>query len=823
MFNYRRVARWLGAFVIFCSTSALAAPPDVVTVPWRGGLDLPHDIYNGKTIHLKGVAHGIAAGATASWDPGDGSGAIAVGPATGSDYDLSILHTYPASAPGTPFTATLEVCNGADCASDTYRLVTRVRTLDVEINIAIDEGLWYLHTQQVRNPGVWDDGRFVYSSGYSRDGETTASAVQAFQINNHFQTNPTGDDPYADTVRRGLDFMFSRIVSWPIAPQTMGNPDTNGNGIGASSGNNAVPLPTGLSSRPIYETGQMMDAIVTSKTPNEAVPTGGLAGLPSPSGAPAYTYFDAVQDMVDMYAWGQYDSGAGVPGSPAGGWRYSWNSHPDNSACQWAAIGILAARDLFGATVPAFLISENLNSWMRYSQNPSFPAAATGYGYTGRGEGRALSPSGLVQLVMDGVPKTDAARWVGVEDRLASLWNSWYRDTSDYYALFALAKAMRLALPSPVVIMGTGANAVDWFKADCANPAACNSSTDKWGVARTLIRDQFVDGRFNGWVGNRYASAWAVIILTGTLRLEPVAVAQANPNPGAAGVPVNFDGTSSFHQDPARTIINYEWDFDNDNITDATGATASNAFTCASLPCSFPVTLTVTDDGTPTPLVDRDTIVVDITNPPHPPTSDPNGPYLMCVNEPFTLDGSGSFDINEGTSLGGSPPFDTITAWDWELDFVQPLDFADAAGQTVGHAYASAGLRDIGLRVTDNSNASFGGGPDLTNDAFTTAVVTNCDCIGQITVRSKSTKNQLVWTPVAGAASYDIRRSTSGPHSGYSLIASGHVTSYATYLDSGLTDGVTYWYRVTPKDVSGAELCGSDDGSGTPQAGRRRR
>ena len=49
--------------------------------------------------------------------------------------------------------------------------------------------------------------------------------------------------------------------------------------------------------------------------------------------------------------------------------------------------------------------------------------------------------------------------------------------------------------------------------------------------------------------------AWGVIILTGTLRLEPVAVAAANPNPGAAGVPVNFDGSGSFHQDPAQVDL----------------------------------------------------------------------------------------------------------------------------------------------------------------------------------------------------------------------------------------------------------------------------
>lgn len=801
----RRMAVIGSALALFgMGSAALAAPPQTATVPWRGLLDLPHETYNGKQIHLKGVAWGLEPGATATWDPGDGSPvkAATVNPDTsGYDADLGVTHTYPASSAGTPFTATLTVCNGFECTSDAYRVVVRDRTLDVEINIAIDQGLWYLHRQQTRNPASSDDGRFPYTTNYSRDGMTTASAVQAFQINNHFQTSPNAQDPYADTVRRGLRYMFSRLVSTPISVQTQGNPDSNGNGLGVAPGNTATPLPTAVGADGPYQLGQFMDAIVASRTPNEKVPAGTpLATLSSPSGAPSYTYFDAVQDMVDMYAYGQVDPNRG---SYRGGWRYDWNySSSDNSANQWAAIGILPARNIWGATVPQFVIDENL-LWLSASQTPAPPANATGYGYTGRGEGVATSPSGLVQAIMDGVQKTDAARWKGVEDRMAAQWNAWYRDSNDEYSLYALTKAMRLALPSPIVIMGTGASAIDWFKADCANPAACNTATDKWGVARTLIRDQNAEGLFQGSyrVSGNYRSAWSVIMLTGTLQLEPVAVAHANPNPGANNVPVSFDGSDSYHQDPAKSIVIFEWDFDNDNVTDATGPLASHAFSCAVLPCTYPVRLTVTDNTTPTPLVDTEIINVAITNPPHPPTADANGPYLACTGEPIQLDGSASYDIDQ-------PLGDSITAYGWELDFEQPLDFADAAGINASVIFSSAGMKDVGLRVTDNS-ASIFGGPDLSDDAFTTARVLACDCVSNLAARAKLNKIQLTWSPVAGAVRYDIYRSLTGATSGYSLIAANHVTSYATYLNSGLTIGKTYWYRVVPKDATGAELCGS--------------
>ena len=74
-----------------------------------------------------------------------------------------------------------------------------------------------------------------------------------------------------------------------------------------------------------------MDAFVASGTPDAMARAGGANVL-------SRRYQDIVQDMVDMYAWGQVDSG-----SAAGGWRYSWNYAADKSASQWAAIGMIAA------------------------------------------------------------------------------------------------------------------------------------------------------------------------------------------------------------------------------------------------------------------------------------------------------------------------------------------------------------------------------------------------------------------------------------------------------------------------------------------------
>jgi hypothetical protein len=408
----------------------------------------------------------------------------------------------------------------------------------------------------------------------------------------------------------------------------------------------------------------------------------------------------------------------------------------------------------------------------------------------------------MVQLVLDGVLKTDATKWVGVENHMAANWNSWYRDTTDYYRLFALAKAMRLALPSPIVLMAAGTpNQVDWFKADCANPDACNTSTDKWGVARTILRDQNTDGFFNTsyWVSGSLNHAWGVIMLTGTLQLEPVAHADANPNPGAAGVPVHFDGSGSYHTDPAKSLVLYEWFFSDGGT--ATGKTADHAFACAVVPCTFTATLQVTDNSTPA-LVDTDTITVRITAPPHPPTANANGPYLACINEQFTLDGSKSFDVD--TAQFG----DSLTAYGWELDFAQPLDYDEAVGMKPITSFATAGKKDIGLRVWDNSKALFGTNDNLFDSNFTTADIWNCSCFTTITARAKPGKIDVTWAPVAGAASYDIYRSTVGPNSGFALVKANHVSSYAVYADFGLVNGTQYWYRIVPKAAPGAQVCG---------------
>jgi hypothetical protein len=88
--------------------------------------------------------------------------------------------------------------------------------------------------------------------------------------------------------------------------------------------------------------------------------------------------------------------------------------------------------------------------------------------------------------------------------------------------------------------------------------------------------------------------------------------------------------------------------------------------------------------------------------------------------------------------------------------------------------------------------------------------------IQNLTARAKPGKIDLVWTCKPGSVSYNIFRSIT-PGGPYSLIKSGHVTTYCTYADFGLTNGITYYYRVRWMNSLGQESPDSNEASATPR------
>jgi len=163
----------------------------------------------------------------------------------------------------------------------------------------------------------------------------------------------------------------------------------------------------------------------------------------------------------------------------------------------------------------------------------------------------------------------------------------------------------------------------------------------------------------------------------------------ANPNTGQT---VAFDASTSADAD--GTIILYEWDFDNDGVTDATGMAATQSWPN---PGVYPVTLIVTDnDGS----FGADTQGVPVQ------VGGTGGANQPPVGE-FTFDPADGpeANINEVINFqadGSSDPDGTIAAYEWDFD---NDGVYDATGPNAARVYVTGGAKIVTLRVTDNDGA----------------------------------------------------------------------------------------------------------------------
>ena len=808
---------WIGlvtAATVGSGGVASAAPPVVKTVPWVATNPLiPHDTWSGKSITLKGTADVQGAAIQYTWDFGDGS-PVATG-TVANMYAIEATHAYT-GAVGTIFTTRLTVQDtvSGDTGSALYFVQIQSQSLDVEVNVAIDEGLWYLHKTQRRFDirGDWVSGGLA-SSAY---GGITATNINAFEVNGHLESG-SASNPYTETVARGMRRLFEFLTTEPIsvrtypAPTGTVNPDSNGNGYGVRVNQSYYP----------YQGGMFVDAIVASGMPT-AVTTTGQAPSGANPGIAGRTYADIVQDMVDSYAFGQYNANSVA----RGGWRYDWNTGPDNSACQWAAIGLIPAEHEWGLTVPAWVKTENLDHWLAYTEDASGRFGYTAPTYFPYGP-FALTPSGLVQLAMDGVGRGDL-RWDTAENYMRSTFcngggaGNAVRDY--YYGLFSFTKSMLLhdangdGVPEPITDLQCGGaspcglSPIDWYAAQSSAGDQCD------GVARTLVNDQNAAGY---WYGHNYNSnqypletAQAIIMLNRTVFASglPVAVADAIPNPAVVGETITLDGSGSFHQDASKIIDSWEWDLDNDGVFDVSGPVVNTSFGALG---DYPITLRVTDDGVPE-LSDETVLTIRVTVPPIAPTADADGPYILCPQaEPWFLDGSGSVNPDEGQSEIGQPG-DTIQAYQWDLDGDGQFDDAAGAQPDVTAYFLAAGVGDylVQLKVTDTTGTSFpsSGFGDLSDtDSAQVSVKDAADpacasCVGDLTATPEGTGIRLDWTDI-GAAAYHVFRSTTsgGPYVFLTSVAA------MTYLDNDVVVGNTYYYVVRPAALNGAELCQSNE------------
>jgi hypothetical protein len=510
----------VGAVVVLPAV-ALAQAPVAYTVPWDPkNITAPHVTYPGRSVHLKGTYSAVSGDTiTATWNPGDGSAVI--GPFTPtSQYDASTLFTYNDTPSATIYNATLTIndtTNGTS-ASATYPVIVEANNASPppQIDVAIDEGLWYLHTMMNRynnSPGTSDglhygDWTVCFAGDVACDGYVAVSATntQAFEVNGHLQNGPA-TDPYTDDVLRGMNSIVNLWLTTEAIPATR-----TISGVGTYTVDQVGNL-TGIycfQQYFNYQSGQLMDAIVATATPNQVVAS------VAPVGIAGLTYGQIVQEMVDDYVSGMWYA----DNTSGGAWYYYSNSgcggnagcSNDNSASQWAAIGIIAAVRGFGSKVDPVALTWN-SDWIVKNEGQNGNTGEMGYRDGGGGSNGlplwgpfADTPSGLVQLAMDGIGRGnslwDLAECYMFDNFENSPAGGAGSSLQAYtYGMYSFTKAMLLHDP------GGNLEPISTLGQNCANPpfAPIDWYGDPtYGVAARLVALQNPAGY---WYGNNYNGA----------------------------------------------------------------------------------------------------------------------------------------------------------------------------------------------------------------------------------------------------------------------------------------------------------------------------
>ncbi len=166
------------------------------------------------------------------------------------------------------------------------------------------------------------------------------------------------------------------------------------------------------------------------------------------------------------------------------------------------------------------------------------------------------------------------------------------------------------------------------------------------------------------------------------------------------------DGSSSFHQDPTKSIVEWLWDWNasdgiNWNHPDATGPKPTNpGYADTGV---YTITLRVKDNSVP-PLYSVATANVHITLNHHPPVAvaiPPNrgSGYAGKVGDPIFLDGSASYSPDY--------PKDSVVQWRWDLNGNgNYYDSTDVARDTVTVVFHTPYNGQVGLRVYDTHGDS---------------------------------------------------------------------------------------------------------------------
>jgi len=177
-------------------------------------------------------------------------------------------------------------------------------------------------------------------------------------------------------------------------------------------------------------------------------------------------------------------------------------------------------------------------------------------------------------------------------------------------------------------------------------------------------------------------------ILTVKINQPPVADA-GGPYSAKEGSSITFDASNS--RDPDGTIVEYEWDWQNDGIYEATTISSIYNYTFSD-DYSGRLKLRVKDNDGATATHLEDITITNVN-----PTANAGGPYQGSPNEDIQCKGTAT-----------DPGIDDVLSYEWDLDFD---GIFETIGQNIYVKFARGGLYQVVLRVNDDDG---GAGLDTT-------------------------------------------------------------------------------------------------------------
>jgi PKD repeat protein len=292
------------------------------------------------------------------------------------------------------------------------------------------------------------------------------------------------------------------------------------------------------------------------------------------------------------------------------------------------------------------------------------------------------------------------------------------------------------------------------------------------GLSEFALRTELLSQTIAMGSANIYGNGRLSLQAPTGANLAPTASFAYSPTFPSAGSTVSFNAGAS--SDVDGTIVQYEWDFTGDGITDATGLAQARIFSAG----THSIRLTVTDnDGAPDTQVQS--VVVSAT-----PNQPPNASFTMSPSS--GLPGTW-FTFNASAS---SDPDGSIVSYSWNFG-----DGGTDSGVTAYNNYAAVGVYTVQLTVTDND-----GSTDTYSQPLLITAAANQSPNAAFTV-SPSSGQPGTWFTFNASASSD---------------PDGSIVSYVwNFGDGGTDSGVTAYNNYAAVGVYTVQLTVTDDDGAT--------